>query len=272
MKLWNSKPLAPLGESITEIRAWFNTDLGQELLAAEKRVLDRVMPSMFGYHMVQIGVHAETDLLSEAAGGHKFMLLPRIELGMGTNTVVADAEVLPLASECIDTVVLHHALDFAQSPHQLLREASRILRPGGKLVILGFNPYSFWGLSRLYRQRRGGVPWRGHFLSAGRLLDWLTLLELKRDRICSGFYRPPLEQSGWRRRLEFVERWGERYHTNNGAFVVVIASKETYSATPIGRSWRRRLAFPVVKSATSRAGHQAARECSASSTSASESE
>jgi len=259
VKLSHSKPLVPLCESITEVRDWFNGELGQQLLAAEQRVVDRIMPAMFGYHMVQIGIHAETDLLAKAAGGHKFALLPRIELGMSTAAVVANAEALPFANACIDTVLLHHALDFASSPHQVLREASRVLRPGGRLVIVGFNPFSCWGVTRLLRRRKGSVPWRGHFLSVGRLHDWLTLLELKQDRTSSGFYRPPLHSASWRRRMEFVERWGERYHTNNGAFVVIIASKETLAGTPVGRSWRRHLVFPVVNPASSRAGRLAAR-------------
>ena len=47
-------------------------------------------------------------------------------------------EELPLEHNSCDVVVLHHALDFAQSPHQVLREAARILRPGGHLILLGF--------------------------------------------------------------------------------------------------------------------------------------
>ena len=51
-------------------------------------------------------------------------------------------------------VVLQHGLDFCLSPHGLLREAARSVRPGGYLLISGVNPWSTWGL-RHYFARDG---------------------------------------------------------------------------------------------------------------------
>ena len=55
-----------------------------------------------------------------------------------------------------------HILEFADEPHQVLREVERVLVPEGHLVITGFNPASLWGL----RQAAGAL--RRFAVSAAR--------------------------------------------------------------------------------------------------------
>ena len=38
-----------------ELRNWYTRDLGQRLFAVEKRELEKVLPGLFGYHLLQIG-------------------------------------------------------------------------------------------------------------------------------------------------------------------------------------------------------------------------
>ena len=47
---------------------------------------------------------------------------------------------LPLASQSMDLVVMPHVLEFSKDPHQILREAERVLMPEGQIIIAGFNP------------------------------------------------------------------------------------------------------------------------------------
>lgn len=51
-------------------------------------------------------------------------------------TVEADIEDLPLADASYDVVVMSQALHHARSPEKALREARRILVPGGRLLVL----------------------------------------------------------------------------------------------------------------------------------------
>ncbi|MFT6916927.1 MAG: SAM-dependent methyltransferase [Motiliproteus sp.] len=245
----------PLVELEDALNQWFESGLGQQLLEREREVLERLMPRLHGYHLLQVSAVESVDFTAQAAASHCFKLVSRIALGMSDAVIVGEMENLPIASECVDAVVLHHALDFACSPHQALREAVRILRPGGRLVVVGFNPVSFWGLWRLWfkrPKRPKQVPWLGRFMTYRRLHDWLRLLEMKSDRVESGFYRPPLQSARWMQRLRVFERWGEKSPSINGAFWVVTATKETYASTPVGRSWRRRFAFPVRAAGVSR--------------------
>lgn len=265
MILLKETDLPPLLELQDALNQWFDSGLGRQLLEREQQVLRRLMPRLHGYHLLQVSAAESLDLTAQAAASHCFKLASRIALGMPETVIVGEMENLPIASECVDAVVLHHALDFACSPHQALREAVRILRPGGRLVVVGFNPVSFWGLRRLLARRPRQVPWLGRFMTYRRLHDWLRLLEMKCDRVESGFYRPPLQSTRWMQRLRLFERWGERSTSINGAFWVVTATKEAYAATPIGNSWRRRFAFPVRTARVSRNTHpSAAQRCTRS--------
>jgi ArsR family transcriptional regulator len=49
---------------------------------------------------------------------------------------VADANALPFAAASYDAVLLFHTLTYAANPAQVLAECTRVLRPGGRLVLL----------------------------------------------------------------------------------------------------------------------------------------
>lgn len=258
----SSNKVPAITEFLPQIRDWFHSDLGQQLLKQEQSVVDELMEGVFGYHLLQVGLLADQPLYSESTASHKFMMLTQ-PLAADDQTsdeslLVGSAEELPLASECIDAVVLHHALDFAESPHQVLREASRVLRPGGKLIVVGFNPMSFWGFYRAMVKRRKPVPWRSWFISQRRLNDWFTLLELKQEQHEGGFYRPPFASERWMNKFGWLEKLGNKYLNHSGGFYVFLATKETFSVTPLNLGWRRRLAMPLMTGSAKQAGRSVA--------------
>lgn len=52
-----------------------------------------------------------------------------------------DMYALPLPSACADTVILHQVLHYAHQPAAAVAEASRLLAPGGRLLIVDFAPH-----------------------------------------------------------------------------------------------------------------------------------
>lgn len=88
----------------------------------------------------------------------------------------ADLHELPVPNNTLDAVVLHHALETAQDPRTAIREVSRALAPGGRLLIVSFNPWSLWGVrgayAHVFRDSFSGL----RFIGPRRLLDWLTVL------------------------------------------------------------------------------------------------
>ncbi len=217
-----------------QLRHWYQGPLGQLAAQAETEVLEATLPNLFGYHLLQIGHWGAENYLSASRVQHKTVLDPD-PAGAGVRGRV---EALPVATDCIDVAVLPHTLEFSQNPHQVLREAERVLVPEGHVVILGFNPWSLWGLRRMTRRRQ--VPWCGQMISPHRLRDWLELLGFS---ICESewvFYRPPLRKSGLMRRLAFVEKLGARWWPPLGGIYVMVAKKRVSTLTAIGPRWRRK--------------------------------
>jgi ArsR family transcriptional regulator len=50
----------------------------------------------------------------------------------------ADMYALPLNSGSADHVIIHQVLHFAQAPAAAIAEAARVLRPGGRLLVVDF--------------------------------------------------------------------------------------------------------------------------------------
>ena len=232
-------------ESRAALRNWYRQVLGQSWQVVEQQRLNEVLADHFGYHLLQIGKPMDGELCDGSRIAHRIVMVelgdPRGE-GIG---LCATAERLPLASGSIDVVVLPHLLSFAEQPHAILREVERVLIPEGHVVILGFNPWSLFGLRRLFGGWRGRSPWCGHFYSSLRLRDWLSLLGFDSLLLRHYFYRPPLAGGGLLQRLDFLERWGGRWWPFFGGGYLLVARKRVATLTPIRPRWRSRRLIQV---------------------------
>lgn len=238
----NTKAQLTGGRQRIQLRNWYRQRLGQRLLRAERRELDQVLPNLFGYHLLQVGSPVDTLLSASSLIPNRVLLEtnnPATAAAMKVKPQLhADAHALPIADDSVDVVLLAHTLEFEQDPHQVLREADRILVPEGHIVLLGFNPFSTWGVWRLLISRWSQAPWNGQFRSAFRIRDWLSLLGYDVTVSHSFFFRPPVRSEGVMRRLKLLELAGRRLWPFTGAVYLLVARKRMVTLTPIKPRWR----------------------------------
>jgi SAM-dependent methyltransferase len=152
-------------------------------------------------------------------------------------------EAMPFESESIDLVVMPHSLEVSEDPHALLREIYRILIPGGRIILTGFNLMSLWGL-RFKMQRFGAktfLPGR-QFMSVFQIRDWLHLLSFHVDRGAFGCYgltfsSPQSREDSW------IEKAGDRWWPQCGAIFAISATKEVAGCKLVGRAVNKKFFF-----------------------------
>ncbi|MBF0373146.1 MAG: metalloregulator ArsR/SmtB family transcription factor [Alphaproteobacteria bacterium] len=69
---------------------------------------------------------------------------------------LADLYQLPLPGESIDLAVVHQVLHYAERPGAAVAEAARVLRPGGRLMVVDFAPHDLEVLRTEHEHRRLG--------------------------------------------------------------------------------------------------------------------
>jgi SAM-dependent methyltransferase len=220
---------------------WFTSPLGMRVLAMEKSRISQVLPDLFGYHILQINGQAADQLLVSSRIHHKIVFDKKDSCKSGKYPdVVCRSHALPVASESIDVLVLPHVLEFSSSPHSILRECERVLIGEGHLIIIGFNPYSFYGFWRLLLAWRAKLPWCGHYIELTRLKDWLSLLDFEIIKAERFFFRPPFSNVKLLDKLSFMEQLGQFCWSYFGGIYLLVAKKKVISMTPIKLQWQTR--------------------------------
>lgn len=252
---------------------WLKTPAGGYVLAWEQRQLDSAVVDLFGFHALQLGL-PELAALRSNRMPHRWLATEGPVDGAGSdaapNSTVAEAGVeackstpkakaatsrvavalhcdfdaLPFEAASLDLVVLPHALELARDPHLALSEVERVLRPEGRVVIVGFNPSSLWGmrqwLGKLWRRaglrsrRALYLPDAGEFIGYRRLRDWLRLLSFEVESGLFGCWRPPTGSQKWLDRFAWADRSGERWWPVFGAVYFVVAVKRVRGMRLVG--------------------------------------
>lgn len=84
---------------------------------------------------------------------------------------------LPLGDGVADAIVMHQVLHFMTEPSQAIREAGRVLAPGGRLIIVDFAPHAMEFLRETFAHERLGF-------AGPQMAQWLADagLELESSR------------------------------------------------------------------------------------------
>lgn len=226
-----------------ELECWFQSALGRALLASQRKTIDAATRGFFGFHQAEIGVSHRTPVGNLTNLGNKFFVANQWVEGLPENCIVSPHDELALEHDVADLVIMHHALDVSPNPHQTLREASRILKPSGHLVLCGFNPLSSWGIRKMVSRAHRG-PWGCRFISGSRIEDWLNLLDFKVGIANYHFYPLPFNQQALMTRFQVLDRVLNA-RVPLGAYYIVVAQKQVGMRIRNAYKWRKKKAKVV---------------------------
>ncbi|MEM1147070.1 MAG: methyltransferase domain-containing protein [Pseudomonadota bacterium] len=176
----------------------------------------------------------------------------RLGSDQGQSLCLSPEQRLPFPEGLFDRVFLLHALEEADSPRQLLREAWRVLAPEGRIVVAVTNRRSVWSV--VDSQPFGyGRPWTRRQMV--RFLDD-SLFQVTASS--TAVHMPPLD---WRLITAAAKSWeraGEMILPTLGGVVLVEAVKRLYSkpggsaAAPVTQAVRAASPRPVLPTRTGR--------------------
>lgn len=167
--------------------AFWRTPLGRRSLEIENPLLEQLVASLHGESVLWVGAYPDSaKCLENCMIRNPMLLAPQggteAAEPPGPAAFHAALEELPFQSRALDGIVLHHALEGVSDARVALREAARTLAPGGRLIVVGYNPFSLLGLRRGYARVVPDVLSARRLTNPLRLFDWLTLLGLELDR------------------------------------------------------------------------------------------
>ena len=178
---------------------------------------------------LRILVPSEGEGLEVGVGTGRFAVPLGIKIGVepakamaeiarrrGIRVIEGKAEKLPFANSSFDFVLFVATLCFVQDPVKALKEAKRVLRKDGRVIIGIIDKESFLG--KLYESKREESMFYkyANFYSVGEILGWLQELGFKNFKSVQTIFTIPEKM---REREPVKEGYGE------GGFVVISAER-----------------------------------------------
>lgn len=231
---------APLFDGVAErYDRWCETPLGSLTEAAERSVLDSLLPRpLSGLRVLDVGCGTGTWALHLAAQG---ALVTGIDVspamidvarekvrraGQPAAFLVAAGDCLPFASDGFDLVTAMLVLEFAENSEAVLSEMARVLRPGGKAVVAALNRRSIWTvLRRLGGWRRPTVYNHARFLTRREIDAMLAAAGLDPTVHRAAVFFPPVRATCFQPLLRGLEAGGRKGWGLGPAYLVTQADK-----------------------------------------------
>lgn len=208
-----------------------NTPLGKNLFEQEQSFIQSCIAHLLPERILQVGISVGDFRLPE-----KCVLLKQHHHAPAD--VLALSGQLPWQAQSFDVLVAAHGLDSNRAVLNHLNEWWRVLKPNGRLILTGFNPYSWWRLGS--KNHMPNVA-QGVALSELKSLLAAHAWQIEQGRFMN--YLPPINSQIMVDKLNFLELVGNRWLPHGAAAYGLVLRKEVAGVLPAdGAVWADELA------------------------------
>jgi ArsR family transcriptional regulator len=130
------------------------------------RMLDLLAP----FYDRAVGIDASPNMLAVARANLDRAGIANAQVRLG------DMYNLPLPRDAFDVVTIHQVLHYLDEPERALGEAARVLRPGGRMLIVDFAPHELEFLREEHAHRRLGF-------AEEQVRQWIEARGLELERV-----------------------------------------------------------------------------------------
>ncbi len=159
-----------------------------------------------------------------------------------SRTAIAEEDSLPFPDLSFDRVLLVHGLEAAENARRLLREAWRVLKDDGRLLVVVPNRLGLWA-------HRETTPFgHGQPYSAGQLEALLRRQMFRVERRDGALFIPPFRNRLLLRGAGAWERLGQAVAPRFAGLTLVEAQKDMFAGLPVEVAKARRRRVVVAES------------------------
>jgi ubiquinone/menaquinone biosynthesis C-methylase UbiE len=243
MDVKRARPAVTEAPGLEAYARWRATTLGAVTEALEQRCILTLVGSVSGRRVLDLGCgdgHLAATLASQRAQAVGIDLdhaalqaaisRPDVTGAAGARFVEGRIERLPFPDGSFDIVTAVTVLCLVSDRPAAVREAARVLRPGGRLIIGDLGRWSAWAARRRIKGWFGSRLWRSaHFWTPAELSRLIEQAGFSVEVIRGSVYYPPIGILA--RALAPLDRWLGAMTTVGAAFIAVAATKRAHDMT-----------------------------------------
>lgn len=194
--------------------AWY--DAYKPVLASEILALKKFLPAPGKFLEIGAGTGRFGEPLGVTLGVEPAPAMAQMAIGRGMTIIGARAEALPFADGVFDLVLFITTLCFVADPLRGLREATRVLKPRGRVLIGMVDEDTPVGRLLAAPKKVGTFLREARFYPVSQVLAWLAALSYGNFKTCQTLFRP----------LDYItEPEPIRDGSGEGYFVVIAGEK-----------------------------------------------
>ena len=153
----------------TELEKWYKKAPGSGF---KKSILDEIhnlKDYTVGNNVLYLGL-SEFSKKFQFKSHQSFIFFDNFNL----SSHIENQQKMPFGDKSHDLIIIVHTLDYVSNPYDLVRELDRIATDDAKIIIIGFNKSSIWGLLKPFMKKV--TPWNLKYHSIYAVNEWFKLL------------------------------------------------------------------------------------------------